>query len=85
MPLCGSGRVGRREKGRRGVRGLKCGGYSERPEGCAGAVFDGCVVGWPDPGYVDAGAYRLACAVGEEGDLFAVNFCAILEEHAVVN
>lgn len=90
MWLCGGwrgsgGRAGRREKGREGGRRLKCGGYSERPEGCAGAVFDSCVVGWPDPVNVDAGAYRLACAVGEDGDVSVVTFCAILEEHTVVN
>ena len=28
----GGGRAGRREKGRKGGRGLECGGYSERPE-----------------------------------------------------
>ena len=50
---------------------------------CAGVVSDSCVVGWPDPVNVDAGAYRLACAVGEDGDVSVVTFCAILEEHAV--
>ena len=42
-------------------------------------------MGWPDPVNVDAGAYRLACAVGEDGDVSVVTFCAILEEHAVVD
>ncbi len=42
-------------------------------------------VGWPDPVYVDAGAYGLACVVGEEGDVSVVTFWAILEEHAVVD
>ena len=54
-------------------------------EGGAGVVSDSCVVGWPDPVNVDAGAYRLACAVGEDGDVSVVMFCAILEEHAVVD
>ena len=60
-----------------------CGGYSEHPEGGAGVVSDSCVVGWPDPVNVDAGAYILACAVGEDGDVSVVAFCAILEEHFV--
>ncbi len=60
-------------------------GYSERPEGGVGVVSDSCVVGWPDPVNVDAGAYRLARAVGEDGDVSVVTFCAILEEHAVVD
>ena len=58
--------------------------YSKRPEGGAGVVSDSCFVGWPDPVNVDAGAYRLACAVGEDGDVPLGMFCAILEEHAVV-
>jgi hypothetical protein len=64
---------------------LECGGYLERPEGCAGVVSDSCVVGWLDPVNVDAGAYKLACAVGEDGDVFVVTFSAISEEHAVVD
>ena len=44
---------------------------------------DSCAVGWPDPVNVDAGAYSLACAVGEDGDVSVVTCCAILEEHAV--
>ena len=47
------------------MRGAWNVGYSERPEGGAGVVFDSCVMGWSDPVNVDAGAYRLACAVGE--------------------
>ena len=77
--------MGRREKGRAGGRGLECGGYSERPEGCAGIVSDSCVVGWPDPVKVDAGAYRLVCVVGEDGNVSIVMFCTIMEEHAVVD
>ena len=60
-------------------------GYLERPEGGAGVVSDSCAVRWPDPVNVDAGTYRLACAVGEDGDVSVVTFCAILEEHAVVD
>ena len=81
----GGGRAGRREPGREGERGLECGGYLVCPEGCAGVVSDSCVVDLPDPVYVDAGAYRLACAVGEEGDVSVVTFCAIFEEHAIVD
>ncbi len=85
-PECpGEGRAGRREKGREGGMALECGGYSKRPKGGAGIVCDGCVVGLPNPVYVDAGAYRLACVVGEDGDVSVVTFCAILEEHAVVD
>ena len=60
-------------------------GNIERPKGCAGVVPDGFVVAWPDPVYVDAGAYRFACEVGEEGHVSVVTFCAILEEHAVAD
>ncbi len=60
-------------------------GVLKRSEDCAGVVSDGCVVGWPDPVYVEAGAYGLACVVGEEGDVSVVTFCAILEEHAIVD
>ena len=67
-------------------RGSDCGGYSEHPEGCAGVVSDSCIVGWPDPVNVDAGAYRLASAVvGEDGDVSVVMFFAILGEHADVD
>ena len=79
------GRACRREKGREGERGLECRWYSERSEAGAGVVFDSCVVRWPDPANVDAGAYSLACAVGEDGDVSVVMFCVILEEHAVVD
>ena len=79
------GRAGRREKRRDGGRGFECRGYSERPEGGAGVVSDSCFVEWPDLANVDTGAYRLACAVGEDGDVHVVPFCAILEEHAVVD
>ena len=75
----GEGRACRREKVREGERGLERDGYSERSEGCAGVVSDSCVVGWPDPVNVDAGTYRLACAVGEDGDVSVVTFCANLE------
>ncbi len=34
---------------------------------------------------VDDGAYRLACAVGEDGDMSVAMFCALFEEHAVVD
>ena len=65
---------------------MECAGYTERPEGCACVVSDSCVVGWPDLVNVgDAGAYRLVCAVGEDGDVSVVTFCAILEEHAIVD
>ncbi len=59
--------------------------YSERPKGCAGVISDSCVMGWPDSVNVDSGAYKLACAVSEDGDVSVVTFCAILEEHAVVD
>ncbi len=88
--LCGSwcgggGHAGRYEKVRERGRGLECGEYSERPEGGAGVVSDSCFVGRPDPVNIVAGAHRLACAVGKDGDLSVVTFCAILEEHAVVD
>ncbi len=42
-------------------------------------------MGWPDPVNVDAEAYRLACALGEDSDVFVVRLCATLEENAVVD
>ena len=77
--------MGRREKGREGGRGLECGGYSERSKGGAGVVSDSCVVGWADPVNVNVGAYSLACAVGKDGDVSEVTFCAILEERTIVD